>query len=94
MHGEKGALCLRDGKLSFNERPLENFGTRPIVKVPFVKAYNESDMLRDFHAYATQGIEPGISAQNNLQTMMACEMMVRSLSQKRTINRSEFTTHP
>jgi|GEM_PF-1025640 len=94
LHGERGALCLRDGKLWFNERPTENFGKRPLVEVPFVEAHNESDMLLDFHAYVTEGIEPGISAQNNLQTMMACEMMVRSLSQKRTLHRSEFTTHP
>jgi hypothetical protein len=39
----------------------------------------------------TQGREPGISAANNLQTMAACEMMVRSIREQRAVRRVELT---
>jgi predicted dehydrogenase len=91
IHGEKGALFLENDRITFNERPLEQFGTRPITDVPFVEAQGESDLLRDFHAYITQGKEPGISVRNNLETMAACEMMVRSVNENRAVQRDELT---
>jgi predicted dehydrogenase len=90
IHGSRGALVFDGSKLTFNERPLEQFGTRDIVDVPMVAAHGERDVLRDFHAYITDGIEPGISARNNLETMAACEMMVRSVTLGRTVTRSEL----
>ena len=90
LHGERGALVWRDDGITFNERPLEQFGTRPIVPVANEPAEGESDLLRDFHAYITRGIEPGVSVRNNLETMAACEMMVRSITQGRTVRRSEL----
>jgi predicted dehydrogenase len=90
VHGARGALVFDGATLTFNERPLEQFGTRPIVDVPLVEAHGERDVLRDFHAYVTQGAEPGISARNNLETMAACEMMVRSITLGRTVRRSEL----
>ncbi len=90
IHGERGALVHNETGTTFNERPLEQFGERPIVNVPDVEAQGESDMLRDFHAYITQGIEPGISVRNNLETMAACEMMVRSIQSGRACTREEL----
>lgn len=90
LHGERGALVYRDDKLTFNERPLEQFGTRPVVGVDAVEAHGESDLLRDFHRYITEGVEPGISVRNNLETMAACEMFVRSVTQSRTVERREL----
>ena len=90
IHGSRGALVYDGQKLTFNERPLEQFGTRPIVDVPSVEAHGERDVLRDFHAYVTQGIEPGISVRNNLETMAACEMMVRSITEGRSVSRAEL----
>jgi predicted dehydrogenase len=89
-HGEKGALIYRDDKLMFNERPLEQFGSRPIIPILLLESDNEGDVLRDFHRYIVQEEEPGISARHNLQTMTMCELMVRSITEKRTINRNEI----
>jgi predicted dehydrogenase len=90
VHGERGALFLRDGELTFSERPKENFGTRPIVSVPLEEDLNERGLLRDFHAYITTGREPAVSVRQNLETMALCEMTVRSLTGQRTCRRQEL----
>ena len=92
VHGARGALVVRDdgGGITFNERPLEQFGTRPVSSVEPEPSEGEADLLRDFYRYVTQGVEPGISARNNLETMAACEMMVRSITQRRTVARAEL----
>jgi predicted dehydrogenase len=90
VHGERGALFLRDGALTFSERPRENFGTRPVVPVPLESDLNERGLLQDFHAYITQGREPAVSVRQNLETMAICEMTVRSLAQHRTCRREEL----
>ncbi len=99
VHGERGCLRWLDdptsgdaggGGIYFNTRPLEQFGTRPAVAVPTEPSAGETDLLRDFHAYITQGIEPGISARLNLETMAACEMMVRSIKSGKTVRREEL----
>ena len=95
LHGSRGALFVRGDKTWFNERPLEQFGKRPINEVPFEPADGEADLLRDFHRYITDGAgaEPGVSARNNLETMAACEMTVRSITAGRTCRRDELE-HP
>jgi predicted dehydrogenase len=90
VHGERGALLYRDDLLTFNERPLEQFGKRPIVPVTLLESDNEGDLLRDFHRYIVEKVEPGISARYNLLTMAACEMMVRSIAEKRTVGHGEM----
>jgi predicted dehydrogenase len=92
IHGERGALWLQEGRLSFSQRPLEQFGERPVEPVALVDAFGEADLLRDFHAYVTRGVEPGVSARHNLETMAACEMMVRSIGAGRTSTRAELET--
>ncbi|RRJ96373.1 gfo/Idh/MocA family oxidoreductase [Opitutaceae bacterium TAV4] len=90
LHGERGALFLRDSSLSFNTRPTEQFGSRPLSVITPVVSAELDDLLRDFHAWITTGVEPGISVRHNLETMAACELLVRSISQKRTVARSEL----
>lgn len=90
VHGSRGAIVFDGARLTFNERPIENFGARPIVDVPLIEAGGERDVLRAFHAYVARGVEPGISVRNNLETMAACEMMVRAITLGRTVRRSEL----
>jgi predicted dehydrogenase len=91
IHGERGALVYEEGTgLTFNERPIEQFGTRPIEAVPLEEAQGEADLLRDFYAYVQRGVEPGVSVRHNLETMAACEMMVRSITERRECFRKEL----
>jgi len=90
LHGERGALFFRDDVLSFSERPCEQFGSRPTVTVEPGADHGLADLLRDFHAYATGGPEPGISVRHNLETMAACELMARSIREGRTVLREEL----
>ena len=90
IHGSRGALVLRDGRLTFNERPLEQFGTRPLADVPIGDGDGERALLRDFHAYVAAGREPGISVRHNLEVMAACEMFVRSATDGRAVDRGEL----
>ena len=93
IHGERGALVFdEDEGLTFNERPLEQFGTSPIQQVELDEARGETDLLQDFHAYITRGVEPGVSVRNNLETMAACEMMVRSITERRECFRKELNS--
>ena len=94
LHGERGALYLREGELTFSARPSEQFGSRPLTVVDPGPNHSLEDMLRDFHAYATAGAEPGISVRNNLETMAACELMVRSITDRRTVHRAELNAAP
>jgi predicted dehydrogenase len=91
IHGERGALVYTDVQgLTYNERPVEQFASRPEEKVTLEEAHGEADLLRDFYAYIHQGIEPGVSVRHNLETMAACEMMVRSITQRRECFRKEL----
>jgi len=93
IHGERGALVYsEDAGLTFNERPLEQFGSRPIQPVALDEAHGEGDLLRDFHSYIQRGIEPGVSVRHNLETMAACEMMVRSITERRECYRKELNS--
>ncbi len=90
VHGERGALVAGGPTLEFNERPLEQFGNRPVQHFDAEPAGGEADLLRDFHAYITRGIEPGVSVVNNIEVMAACEMMVRSITLGRSVRREEL----
>ncbi len=91
IHGERGALSFSDDVgLTFNQRPLEQFGVRPVERVSLDEAHGEADVLRDFYAYVQQGTEPGISVRHNLETMAACEMMVRAITERRECFRKEL----
>ena len=90
VHGERGALFLRDGALTFSARPQENFGTRPVSAITLKADLGERGLLHDFHAYITEGREPAVSARHNLETMALCEMTVRSLKNQSSYRREEL----
>jgi predicted dehydrogenase len=93
IHGERGALVYDEAAgLTFNERPLEQFGTSAIQPVELDEARGEADLLQDFYAYITSGVEPGVSVRHNLETMAACEMMVRSITERRECFRKELNS--
>ncbi|WP_043581927.1 Gfo/Idh/MocA family protein [Geminisphaera colitermitum] len=94
LHGERGALFLSAGVLTFSARPTEQFGARPKVVIDQGPDQSHDNLLRAFHAYATTGVEPGISVRNNLETMAACELMVRSITENRTVTRAELDKTP
>jgi predicted dehydrogenase len=93
IHGERGALVYSDtAGLTWNERPLEQFGTRPVQNVTLDEAQGEADLLRDFYEYIQRGVEPGVSVRHNLETMAACEMLVRSVNERRECFRKELNS--
>jgi predicted dehydrogenase len=97
IHGERGALVYSDGAadgsgLTWSERPREQFGTRPVASVPLEEAHGEADLLRDFWEYVQRGTEPGVSVRHNLETMAACEMLVRSITERRECFRKELNS--
>lgn len=91
VHGESGALLTDEYKIEFSERPLEQFGGRPVQEVPVPEALpSEVGVLADFYRYVVEDHEPGISGNNNLEVMAMCQMMVRSVSEQRRITRDEL----
>lgn len=90
LHGERGALYIRDTDIEFSERPTKNFQKLDPVVVEQEEAENEGGVLRSFREWLTEGKEPGISAKNNLETMACCEMMVRSVNKGRFVERGEL----
>lgn len=94
LHGERGAFFLRDGVLTFSARPSAQFGSSPQVVVTPEPDHALDNLLRDFHAYVCAGVEPGISVRQNLETMAACELMVRSISENCTVSRAELDQIP
>jgi predicted dehydrogenase len=93
IHGERGALVYSDtAGLTWSARPTEQFGTRPVESVALEEAHGEADLLRDFYEYVQRGVEPGVSVRHNLETMAACEMMVRSINERRECFRKELNS--
>lgn len=90
VHGANGAFVLRDEQAEFSARPEANFGVEPASGIEIPKVDSENGVLADFHAYITEGREPGISARHNLETMAMCEMMVRSIQRGATVRREEL----
>ena len=47
-------------------------------------------MIGVWGRYIAEGVEPGISGRNNLQTLAVCEMLVRSARERRPVERAEL----
>jgi predicted dehydrogenase len=90
VHGANGALVVRDDRAEFSARPAVNFGVCPATAVAIPSLDSETGVLADFHAYVSEGKEPGISVRHNLETMAMCEMMVRSITRGVTVLREEL----
>jgi predicted dehydrogenase len=91
LQGKSGAVSVDKNSLEFSPRPAKQFGSELSVRIePSVQTPSEQAVLADFHRYIEQGVEPGISAGNNLETMAMCQMMVMSIEQNRRVLRDEF----
>ena len=51
---------------------------------------SEQGVADDFYRFVAEGIEPGISGRNNLQTLAVCEMLVRSARERRPVERDDL----
>ncbi len=90
VHGERGALFVGGSRPTFNLRPREQLKDGVPEPVEPEPGLGEAGVMRDFGRYIREGVEPGISVRNNLETMAACEMMVRSIQLERTVSRHEL----
>ncbi len=92
LQGERGALRTADVPgVQYYPRPNSHLSaSEPLpCDVPQVPA-SEQGVADAFHRFVVEGIEPGISGRNNLQTLAMCEMLVRSARERRPVERAEL----
>jgi predicted dehydrogenase len=92
LQGERGALRLYDAPgVRFLPRPTAQLGGSAPAECEVAPASrSEQGVADDFHRYIAEGVEPGISGRNNLQTLAVCEMLVRSARDRRPVERAEL----
>jgi predicted dehydrogenase len=92
LQGERGALRTGDVPgVRYYPRPSGQLGTsEPLPVDELGLPVSEQGVADDFYSFIAQGIEPGISGRNNLQTLAVCEMLVRSARERRPIERTEL----
>jgi predicted dehydrogenase len=95
LQSERGALrCMAErGAWEWLPRgPVEQFAAaRPAEPVPAAAApRSEQGVVDDWLRYIEDGVEPGISGRQNLETLAACEMVLRAARQRRAVERSEL----
>jgi len=92
LQGERGALRTADVPgVRYYPRPSGQLGaSEPLPVDELELPVSEQGVADDFYSFIAQGIEPGISGRNNLQTLAVCEMLVRSARERRPIERSEL----
>ncbi len=92
LQGERGALRTADVPgVQFFPRPNGQLGSSaPEPGDELHPTVSERGVADDFHRFIAEGIEPGISGRNNLQTLAVCEMLVRSARERRTVERGEL----
>lgn len=92
IQGEKGALRTGDVQgLQFYPRPATHLGSSSPVQcdIPAL-ASSEQRVIDAFHDYIALDVEPGISGRKNLNTLAACEMLVRSAREQSPVAISEL----
>lgn len=92
LQGERGALRAYDVPgLQFTPCPTQQLGSAPPMACELLqRPSSEQGVVNDFGRYILEGIEPGISGRNNLQTLAVCEMLVRSARDRRAVESSEL----
>ena len=92
LQGERGALRTANVPgVQFYPRPAGQLGaSEPLPCEQLRLPASEQGVADDFHRYVAEGIEPGISGHNNLQTLAVCEMLVRSARDRRPVDRAEL----
>jgi len=94
LQSESGALrALGNGGWEWLPRgELRQFAPsgppEPIEPVPARRS--EQGVIDDWYRYLSEGIEPGISGRNNLETLAVCEMVLRSAALHRAVERGEL----
>lgn len=87
LQGPNGTIRITEREMFFHARPENFLGGSEGVLVPHPSApQTEKGVLDAFYRYVVDGVEPGISGRNNLDTLAVCEMLVRSATEKRTID--------
>src|SRR5687767_14882189 len=86
-----GSGC-RAGPSSSSRGPAQSFARAgplgPVPPAPPLRS--EQGVIDDWLRYIEEGVEPGISGRNNLETLAACEMVLRAAQQRRAVERSEL----
>jgi predicted dehydrogenase len=90
LHGENGAAIVEEEAVFFSPPPARNFETPPRTPLEVPPTGRESDLLRAFHAFITEGTDTGISARGNLETMALCQMCVLACEEQRLVRREEL----
>jgi predicted dehydrogenase len=95
LQSEQGALrCLaeRGGWEWLPRGPVEQFAPAgpPEPVPPAAPLRSEQGVVDDWLRYIEEGVEPGISGRNNLETLAACEMVLRAAGQRRAVERGEL----
>jgi predicted dehydrogenase len=94
LQSEAGMLRSRgDGGWEWIPRgPVQQFapGGAPEPVAPVAPLRSEQGVVDDWLAWIGGADEPGISGRHNLETLAACEMVLRSAASRRTIERDEL----
>lgn len=92
LQGDRGALRTYDVPgVQFYPKPATQLGSSQPVQCDLpASPRSEQAVADEFRRYILEGREPGISGRNNLNTLAVCEMLVRSASQRRAVERSEL----
>lgn len=92
LQGERGALRTGDVPgVQFYPRPDGQLGSsQPLACAEPRLPASEQGVADEFYRYIAEGVEPGISGRNNLQTLAVCEMLVRSARERRPVERAEL----
>jgi predicted dehydrogenase len=95
LQSERGALrCLAErGAWEWLPRgPVEQFAAAgPAEPVPAAPPRrSEQGVVDDWLRYIEEGVEPGISGRRNLETLAACEMVLRAAKAGRAVERGEL----
>ncbi len=86
---ERGGLSWSHSRWHFLLKPDRQLGRNPepvpLENVPVPRS--EQGVVDDWYRYITTGEEPGISGRRNLETLAVCEMVVRSATTRRPVER-------
>ncbi|MBM3213570.1 Gfo/Idh/MocA family oxidoreductase [Candidatus Poribacteria bacterium] len=87
IHTTTGTLRCHDiAGIEFRPTHSRDAQAVPLLSVP----QSEQSVLEDVYRYILEGVEPGISGRNNLQTLALCEATGRASDERRTVEIGEL----
>jgi predicted dehydrogenase len=91
---ERGALRWDQAgrRWQFLPHPDRQLGPNPppVLLETVAAGRSEQGVVDDWYRYIAAGVEPGISGRRNLQTLAACEMVVRAARASRPVTAEEL----